>query len=103
MRSRNKMSQDDPSKEMRCDEVRCDAMKRDERRGQIRDARPTFDEVSCVITQGDGGGEGVGIRFNPSVRCFDIPRLEWWFTNQHGVENHTERPNINLKRVTVAF
>lgn len=45
--------------------------------------------------------ELIVVHSNSSIRSFDVISLKWWFSDDKGINNYTEGPDINLIRVTL--
>ena len=44
--------------------------------------------------------KGIAVLLNPVVSCFDISSFEWRLANYECVDYYSQRPNVNLVRMT---
>ncbi len=70
--------------------------------GRIKD-QDSFDEFACLFGNGDMIRETVGASLDSFVSSLDFGSLKWRFSNQLGVNNYTDGPNINFVGVSFAL
>ena len=60
-----------------------------------------LNKIASVIRNLYSVGKIVIIHSNSTISCLNIISFKWWFSNNKGVNYDTNRPNINLIRMTL--
>lgn len=60
-----------------------------------------LNKITSVIRNLDGVREIVIVHPNSTISCLNIISFKWWLSNNKGVNDHTDRPNINFIRMSL--